>query len=119
MDHQIRLFNNRVSRIEQAYATRIPNAYAITSDGLVVPRSRRRLRFRFPLRALIYGFACAVLLKGFLIYHLGQESYSARIDTLLAGSTYDQFAARVLMPDPASLWLAEKYALAVNFIRQP
>ncbi|WJY21880.1 hypothetical protein QTA57_01390 [Fontisubflavum oceani] len=119
MSHQIQLFNHRVNRIERNYANRIPETFTINEDGLVVPRTRRRLRFRFPFRALISGLVCAFLVKGFLIYHLGQEDYTSRIDRMLTGSTVDQAAARVLLPDQASLWVSEQYAVLVTFIRQP
>ena len=109
MSQQIRLFERRVSRIERAYANRIPNTYSIRADGLVVPKRRSRLRFRFPLRALISGFLCAIFLKGFLIYQLGEASYTARIDTMLAGTTYEQMAAQILMPESVSLWVADQF----------
>ncbi|QBY00094.1 hypothetical protein E2K80_04515 [Rhodophyticola sp. CCM32] len=59
-----------------------------------------------------------ILIKGALIYHLGQDSYSARIEAMLAGVAYEQAAAYVLMPDWASLRLSEVCTQLVNFMRQ-
>lgn len=117
MNDQFRQFYRRVGRIDQAYANRIPNAFTIRSDGLVVPKTRSRLRFEFPWRALLAGFFCAVMLKGFLIWYLGVDLYTARLETMLTGAQYEQIAAHILLPDRVSLWVSEQFAVFVASVR--
>lgn len=119
MNEQFRLFQRRVSRIDRAHTNRTRGAFSIRADGLVIPTSRRKLRFAFPWRALISGFLVMVFLKGFLIWYLGEEAYVARTEAMLSGSRNEQLAARVLMPDGASVFMAARFEDLVAFATQP
>ncbi|MEL6533438.1 MAG: hypothetical protein AAFN09_09025 [Pseudomonadota bacterium] len=108
MNDQFREFRRRVGRIDSAYSRRVPEAFLVRSDGLVVPKVRSRLRFYFPFKALFAGFIAVMVVKGFLLYSLGEADYVARMQVMLEGSAYQELAAKVLMPDPVSIWAAAR-----------
>lgn len=116
MNEQFREFQRRVGRIDSAYARRIPAAFLMRSDGLLVPKTRSRLRFYFPFRAVFAGFVAVMVVKGFLLFYLGEEGYVARMDAMLVGSAYEELAATLLMPDPVSLWTAERIAYGASLL---
>lgn len=109
MNDQYGDFRRRVTRINRDYGRRGPG-FVIRPDGLAVPKTRSRLRFYFPFRALIAGFVTIVFVKGFMIYYLGVEGYESRLATLIEGSAYQELAARLLAPDPVSSWTAARIA---------
>ncbi|MBF9034635.1 hypothetical protein HKCCE2091_10310 [Rhodobacterales bacterium HKCCE2091] len=105
MSDQIRDFEARIGRINRAYnGGRV--TYVQRADGLLVPRSRSRLRFHFPWRAMLAGFVAVVVVKGFLLYYLGADGYNARLELMLENSRYSELAATILAPDPVSSWAA-------------
>lgn len=101
-------FQARVRRIDEARRNRVPGEFVLTSNGLVVPR-QKRLRFGFPLRGLVMAFVIAVAVKAYLIWFLGTEIYSAELIRLLNGTSFQQAAAHILMPDKVTLWVVGVY----------
>lgn len=110
-------FVARVQRIDRSWRNRVHGEFVLQSNGLLVPK-QKRLRFGFPLRGLIMSFVIAVAVKAYLMWFLGTEVYSAEVLGLLNGTTYQQAAAHILMPDQLTLrvvglydWLAVQIAL--------
>jgi hypothetical protein len=101
-------FRSRVQRIDRARRNRVEGEFVLQSNGLLVPK-QRRLRFGFPLRGLIMAFVIAVAVKAYLIWFLGIEVYSAEMLELLSGTSYQQAAARILMPDQMTMWVVGQY----------
>jgi hypothetical protein len=114
MNHSYSNFRSRVQRIESARRHRVGKAIVFPSNGLVVPR-QRHLRFGFPFRGLVTAFAISVAVKAYLIWAIGLESYSAEVTALLNGTSFQQAAAQVLMPDQLSMWVVDQFdALAAR-----
>lgn len=101
-------FRSRVQRIDRARRNRVEGEFVLQSNGLLVPR-QRRLRFGFPLKGLIMSFVIAVAVKAYLIWFLGLELYSAEVLELLNGTSFQQAAARILMPDQLTMWVVGQY----------
>ena len=84
----------------------------IHGDGVVVVRRKpahQRLRFGFPLKGLLIATALVMLVKAFLIWALGDATYTRIVDTLLDGPRLAQAAGHVLAPDRATLILVDAY----------
>lgn len=101
-------FRSRVQRIDEARRNRVVGEFVLQSNGLLVPK-QRRLRFGFPLRGLILAFLIAIAVKAYLIWFLGLELYEAEVLELLSGTSFEQAAARILMPDQLTMWVAGLY----------
>ncbi|NKX44157.1 hypothetical protein [Roseicyclus persicicus] len=69
----------------------------------------RSLRFRFPFRGLLAAFVIAVAVKAYLIWFLGLDLYQAEVTELLNGTSFQQAAARILMPDQMTMWVVDRY----------
>lgn len=108
MNEEYPNFLARVERIERAWRNRARGEFILQSNGLIVPK-QKRLRFGFPLRGLIMAFVIAVAVKAYLIWFLGTEVYSAEIVSLLNGTSFQQAAAHILMPDRVTLWVVGLY----------
>ena len=115
MNEQFDNFQQRVGRISHSHKRRVPYAFTVRPDGLLVPRTKSRLRFYFPWRAILAGFMVVVLTKASMIAALGLDGYNSRMETLLTGSAYEELATTILAPDPVSSWTAARItgALAV------
>jgi len=101
-------FQSRVQRIDRARRDRIVGEFVLQSNGLLVPK-QRRVRFGFPFRGLILAFLITIAVKAYLIWFLGLDVYEAGIQELLSGTSFEQAAARVLMPDQMSMWVVGVY----------
>jgi len=101
-------FRSRVQRIDRARRNRVVGEFVLQSNGLLVPK-QRMLRFGFPLRGLIIAFVIAVAVKAYLVWFLGNEIYSAEVLRLLSGTSFEQAAARILMPDQLTMWVVGQY----------
>jgi hypothetical protein len=101
-------FRSRVDRINYARQNQVQGEFILQSNGLLVPK-QRRLRFGFPLRGLIMAFIIAVMVKAYLIWFLGLELYQLEMLELLSGTSFEQAAARILMPDQLTLWVVGQY----------
>ncbi|MBY4895003.1 hypothetical protein KUL25_19770 [Rhodobacteraceae bacterium N5(2021)] len=93
--------------------------FVVHPDGIVAPigKPSSRLRFGFPLKGVLAGFAIAVAVKAYLIWFLGADIYALEVQALLNGAPFEQIAAMVLMPDALSAWLVERYD-AINIFIQ-
>jgi hypothetical protein len=101
-------FRSRVQRIDRARRNRVVGEFVLQSNGLLVPK-QRRLRFGFPLKGLILAFVIAIAVKAYLIWFLGLELYEAEVLELLSGTSFEQAAARILMPDQLTMWVVGGY----------
>ena len=113
-------FSDRVNRIEQVRRrNRGGMGFVVHPDGVVSPigKPSSRLRFGFPLKGLLLGFAIAVAVKAYLMWFLGTDIYALEVQSLLSGTAFEQAAAIVLMPDALSAWVVEKYDVAYAFIQ--
>lgn len=110
MNEQFDDFQRRVVRIHDTHGRRVPYSFTVRPDGLMVPRTRSRLRFYFPWRAILAGFVTTMVVKGFMIFYLGLEAYQERMEHVLEGSTYRDVASMILAPDPVSVWTAARMA---------
>lgn len=92
----------------------------VHGDGIVT-RSRvpdQRLRFGFPLRAVLTASLLVVMVKGFVIWAVGEDTYSGYIEGLMLRSEISQAAGYILAPDEMSMWLVAGYdLLATEFMR--
>lgn len=111
-------FQARINRISRAHRDRVPGAFVHRGDGLMVPRSGRLLRFRFPLKGLIVAFLASIAVKSCLIWVLGADLYQAEVTRLLRGASFEQVAGRILLPDGVSMWVVTRIEWAVQFATQ-
>lgn len=108
MNEEHSQFRSRVGRINDAWRNRARGEFILQSNGLLV-RKQRRLRFEFPIRGLILAFVIAVMVKAYLIWFLGLELYQMELLKLLGGTSFEQAAARILMPDQLTMWVVGQY----------
>lgn len=101
-------FQSRVQRIDRARRNRVEGEFVLQSNGLLVPKTRR-LRFRFPLRGLLTAFVAAIAVKAYLIWFLGLDLYQAEVLELLTGTSFEQVAGRILLPDHLTVWVVGQY----------
>jgi hypothetical protein len=80
-------------------------------------RPSSRLRFGFPLRGLLVSLALAVAVKAYLIWFLGIDVYTLQVTSLLSGSSFEQAAGLILMPDGLSNWVVARYDEIFAFIQ--
>lgn len=111
-------FQSRVKRISQAHRARVPGAFVHRGDGLLVPRTRRLLRFSFPLKGLIIAFIVSIAVKSYLIWILGADLYQAEVTRLLSGASFEQVAGQILMPDSVSMWVVSRFEWIYQYISQ-
>jgi hypothetical protein len=119
-------FSDRVQRIEGGRSVRASlrrnNGHdhlpVVHPDGFsqsFTPRPRR-LRFGFPIKGVLFASVFAVLVKGYLIWTLGDEVYGAAVAQLLSGNQFERAAGLVLAPDMVSLWIVDAYQHVYRFI---
>lgn len=76
-------------------------------DGLIVVKPRR-VQSRVPGRSVLLFLAAFLVFKGFLLAHLGSETYGERIARLNDGSMIEKVGAFVMQVDPVSQLIAQK-----------
>jgi hypothetical protein len=109
-------FQSRIRRINRSRRNRVVGEFVLQSDGLLVPK-QRRLRFGFPFRGLFAAFVIAIAVKAYLIWFLGIDLYRAEVLELLSGSSFEQVAARIMMPDQLTMWVVGVYDwLALQYV---
>ncbi len=119
-------FSDRVQRIEgdrPGNSSRSRNrgkehGVVVHPDGFVqtITARPKRLRFGFPLKAVIFASVIAILVKGYLIWTLGDDVYGAAVAQLLSGSQFERAAGLILAPDAVSLWIVDAYQQIYRFI---
>jgi hypothetical protein len=113
-------FSDRLERIEKCRrgdardrrrGKRREDSIVIHADGVVQtrPTSTRRLRFGFPFVGVALSCLAAVLVKGYLIWTLGDDVYGLAVAELLAGNAFERAAGLVLVADALSLAVVDVY----------
>jgi hypothetical protein len=90
----------------------------IHADGVVQPtvRRSRHLRFGFPIKGVILSAVLSVLVKGYLMWTLGDDVYGLAVAELLAGNQFERAAGLVLLPDAVSNAVVDLYQYAYRFL---
>lgn len=120
-------FSDRLQRIEDTRRggvfsrrrkRREKSGVVVHPDGFVQPilAPRRRLRFGFPIKGVIFAGAILVLVKAYLMWMLGDDVYGAAVAELLAGNQLERGAGLILAPDLVSNWLVDVYQTIYRFI---
>jgi hypothetical protein len=121
-------FSDRVQRIEgdgtsrlgrrrDAFVVRIMvSSFILTALFKPSQHRPRRLRFGFPIKGVIFASILAILVKGYLIWTLGDDVYGAAVAQLLSGNQFERAAGLILAPDAVSLWIVDAYQQIYRFI---
>ena len=108
-DPNLRDFYGRITRIEQArtdgYGFEAPGTLGMSHYRVV---ERRRIPILGPL---FLAVLMALTLKGAIHYKVGAATYDQRVESLMAGKSFDRFGGWLMQADPATLWVS-------NFIRE-
>lgn len=109
MDSSQREFYKRTERLKRRHRA-MGNGYAATlrSDGLIVVEPRK-FQFKLPLRGFVLLMGAFMLFKGFMLSHLGDDTYLARLDILNTGSNFGQAGAFVMGIDPITRVVADGF----------
>lgn len=99
-DKRLKKIGRNHAKLSQGYSSRVGR------DGLIVFRPHRR-QGGFPIRGLLLLAVGLFCFKGFILAHLGEATYSSRVETLAAGSMVEQAGAFMMQPDPVSLFIAD------------
>ncbi|WP_424942284.1 hypothetical protein [Aliiroseovarius crassostreae] len=102
-------FSKRTRAIEKQHR-KLSRGYVqlVEREGILVPKSRRTLHRKFPVRGLAMLLALFLVFKGFLMVQLGTSIYDERVAKLSAGSQVEQIGAWVMRTDPISQWIAQQ-----------
>lgn len=103
-DPNLRDFESRVSRIERAHR----KGYGFEAPGTLgrsATYRRERSLGRF-LGKILIVVALGFLLKGMMLFQVGQEVYETRVADLGTGTGLDPLAARIMAADPATRLIA-------------
>lgn len=120
MVNETQNFSDRLDRIQ---GTRRRNkggmGFVVHPDGVVtaIGRPSSRLRFAFPLKGLILGLMIVSAVKAYVMWFLGTDVYALEVESLLSGTSFEQVAALVLMPDPLTSWLVVQYEAIFVFVQ--
>ncbi|MBE2275320.1 MAG: hypothetical protein IAE87_03380 [Rhodobacteraceae bacterium] len=103
-DPNLRDFHKRLRRIEKARA----RGFGFEAPGTLGRSARwgRRNPLKTLLVRLIVLVGLAFLTKGALYFHVGAETYDARVAGLAAGTGFDPMAAQVMAADPVTKTIA-------------
>jgi hypothetical protein len=103
-DPNLRDFYGRISRIEEARA----RGYGFEAPGTIglsqyrVTARRRRSIFG----PLFVAVVMALALKGTIHYKVGAATYDARVESLMAGQSFDRLGGWLMQADPATVWVS-------------
>lgn len=100
-DRRMRRITRRHTQLSRGYVT------SVNDDGLVVAKPRRRFS-RGTLRGVAIVMVVLMLFKGFLFNELGAAAYQQRVETLSAGSVFEQAGAVLMSADPITVWLSRR-----------
>ena len=108
-DANFQNFDRRMERILRQHE-RLSKGYvtAVSRDGLIVARPRRRLLSLFPWRATMFVLVAAMALKVLMYVQMGPAVYNERVQRLASGTQVEQVGAYLLSADAATVWTAEK-----------
>jgi hypothetical protein len=99
-DPNLRDFQSRVQRIEQARA----KGYGFEAAGTLgrshyVRPARRGISI---LKPLLFAFLVVVGLKGTIHFKVGGDAYQTRVDAMMAGEGFDRLGGWMMTVDPAT-----------------
>ena len=104
-DPNLRDFYGRITRIEEARAL----GYGFEAPGTIglsqyrkADRSRRSY-----IGPLFLVVVMALGLKGFIHYKVGAATYDQRVESLMAGQSFDKLGGWLMQADPATLWVSQ------------
>ena len=106
-DRRMRRISRRHSQLSQGHVT------AITEDGLVVARPRRRGQGSL-LRGFIIILAILIPFKGVLHSRLGAEAYQERVENLSTGNLVEQAGSYAMYADPVTIWISAQVSSLVR-----
>ena len=92
-------FDKRLKRIERTNR-RLSRGFVLKvgNDGLV-SRKARKGGIRLPARGLVFLFVGFFGFKGFLLAHLGPETYGSRVEILGNGTLVEKAGAIIMQAD--------------------
>ena len=90
-------FDNRLRRLEKAHR----KGYGFEAQGTLGRSSTYRRQFGFGkiLRIVLIAFALGWVMKGVILFNIGETLYSERVAGLAMGNDLDPVAATIMAPD--------------------
>ena len=107
MVNETEQFQSRLHRIQRSRRRKRGGmGFVVHPDGVVtaIGQPSSRLRFAFPLKGLMLSLFIVAAVKSYLIWFLGVDVYTLEVQNLLSGSSFEQIAGIVLLPDAMSMW---------------
>lgn len=104
-DPNIQDFYQRVGRLQKAHAAGL-GFEAVGTRGRSYyyrPRSKRRFSVLTPFLFLTLA---AFGVKGTIHYHIGADTYQARVASMQAGEGFDRLGAIIMAADPVTVWVS-------------
>lgn len=97
-------FNNRLRRLEKAHR----KGYGFEARGTLGRSStyKRQLGLGKILRIVLLAFALAWVMKGVILFTVGDALYRERVAGLAMGHDLDPVAATIMAPDPVTRLIA-------------
>ncbi|PZR01084.1 MAG: hypothetical protein DI533_08420 [Cereibacter sphaeroides] len=104
-DPNLRDFYGRISRIEEARA----NGYGFEAPGTIglSHYTKTQRRRRGLVGPLFVAIVMALALKGVIHYKVGAATYEQRVESLMAGQSFDRLGGWLMQADPATLWVSQ------------
>lgn len=104
-DPNIKDFYERVGRLQKAHASGLgfESVGTLGRSYYYRPQRKRRSSFLAPLCFL----AMAVFgVKGTIHYHIGEQTYQARVASMQDGEGFDRLGATIMAEDPVTVWVS-------------
>lgn len=103
-DPNLKEFYGRVERIEKMRR----KGYGFEARGTLGRSStfRREGSVGRLLRSLVVVIAIGFVLKGAILFHVGDETYDRRVGELATGTGFDPLAATLMAADPVTRMIA-------------
>ena len=89
---------------------RDPRWDGFDSNGILIVDEPKR-RPGLPFRQIMLFFVAVAAFKIFLFLSMGAATYGSKTETLANGNTVERAAARLMVLDPVSSWLADEIQL--------
>lgn len=97
---RLNLLGRKHAQMSKGYTTKVG------PDGLITVRPKRA-RIKFPLKSIVIAIIAFIGFKAFLLAANGPAAYQDRLASLESGTPVEQFGAKVMALDPATLALAD------------
>ncbi len=82
-------------------------------DGMEIAR-RRSHRRGLPVTQILLFLLFLFMFRIFLVMHMGQVAYGAKMATLSEGTAIEQLAAQAMVLDPVSKWVIAEARSAIH-----